>query len=125
MIIPITLSSGLNCNSNGTGTNVSQAMTYSENTSPYINGALMPFLSYTLSRNTNLQEQLDFSGSTKGMGMLHGVPQQCTLFHETTSPDSNGNSLSANVSYGLLLGSAQVSNRFPIEMGIHYAAVAD
>ena len=72
----------------------------------------MTFLSYSLSRATTLQEQLDISGPTKGMGSLDGNPQQCTLFHETTSPDSNGNPLVANQCYGLLLGPAEVSGLF-------------
>lgn len=65
------------------------------------------FLSYMLSRNTTLNEQLDISGPTKGMGVLDGNPGACTLYHETTSPDSNGNTLAGNKCYGLLNGQAQ------------------
>ena len=104
----ITAYSGLNCNSNGTGATYSAPVPYNENAMPVTNGTVEPILSYTLSRNTDLSEQLDFSGPTKGMGALNGEPSQCTLFHETTSPDSNGNPLSANVCYGLLLGPAEV-----------------
>ena len=43
------------------------------------------------------------------MGELDGNPEQCTLFHETTSPDSNRNTVAANKCYGLLNGQAQVS----------------
>ena len=67
------------------------------------------FLSYTLSRSTTLNEQLDISGPTPGMGELDGNPQLCTLFHETTSPDLNGNPLVGGTCYGLLNGPAEVS----------------
>ncbi|KAL9074082.1 MAG: hypothetical protein Q9161_002491 [Pseudevernia consocians] len=103
----ITAYSGLNCNSNGTGATYSAPVPYNQNSMPVTNGTVEPILSYTLSRNTDLSEQLDFSGPTKGMGALNGEPSDCTLFHETTSPDSNGNPLSANVCYGLLLGPAE------------------
>lgn len=70
------------------------------------------FLSYELSRDTTLQEQLGFSGPTPCMGVLDGNPKECTLYHETTSPDSNGNPLKANTCYGLRLGPAEVSTLF-------------
>lgn len=82
-------------------------LTYGHNMVSSVAGWQMQ--SYKLSRNTTLQEQLDFSGSTKGMGSVDGIPWQCTLYHETTSPDSNGNTLVADTCYGLLLGPAQVS----------------
>lgn len=104
----ITLYSGVNCNSNATGTNQTESLQYNQNTVPGSNNEAAPFLSYTLGRNTDLSEQLDFSGPTKGMGVLNGEPAECTLFHETSSPDSNGHPLSANVCYGLLLGPAEV-----------------
>ncbi|CAD6585729.1 MAG: hypothetical protein ASARMPRED_002294 [Alectoria sarmentosa] len=102
----ITVSSGPNCNSNGTGLNFTLPLPYDAQTTGFNNDS-MTFLSYSLSRATTLQEQLDISGPTKGMGSLDGNPQQCTLFHETTSPDSNGNPLVANQCYGLLLGPAE------------------
>ena len=43
---------------------------------------------------------------------LHGEVQQCTLFHETTSPDTNGNSLAAHQCYGIQLGPVEVSALF-------------
>ncbi len=87
---------------------------YGVNTVPTaINGANSTMLSYKLSRPTTPDEQLDFSGPTKGMGDLNGVQAACTLFHETTSPDSNGNVLKDNQCYGLLLGPASVSCCLP------------
>ncbi|CAF9943797.1 MAG: hypothetical protein ALECFALPRED_001339 [Alectoria fallacina] len=100
----ITVYSGLNCNPNGTSFTL--PLPYNVQETNFDNDS-MPFLSYSLSRATTLQEQLDISGPTKGMGSLDGNPQQCTLFHETTSPDSNGNPLMANHCYGLLLGPAE------------------
>lgn len=82
------------------------------------------FNSYKLSRNTTHQEQLDFSGPTPGMGSLDGLPQQCTLYHETTSPDSNGNTLAADKCYGLLLGPAGVSTQNS-HTGTSQASIAD
>lgn len=110
-----------NCNSNGTGSdmvpngngqNFTFTMDYDSN---YWTGAEgnATFLSYRLSRPTTLEEQLDFSGPTPGMGDLNGIVAQCTLFHETASPDSNGHILEANQCYGLLLGPAEVSFLFP------------
>lgn len=82
----------------------------------------MQILSYSLSRATTLREQLDFSGPAKdgagsGSGSGSGsdddgVPQQCALFHETTSPDSNGHVLMAEHCYGFLTGPAEVSCAF-------------
>ena len=102
----ITLYAEPNCNSNGSAADWTAVMEYGRQA---LVGNATFFLSYTLSRNTTLNEQLDFSGPTKGMGSLDGNPEQCTLFHETTSPDSNGNTLAENICYGLLNGQAQVS----------------
>ncbi|KAM0805952.1 hypothetical protein BDR22DRAFT_816823 [Usnea florida] len=92
-----------NCNSNVTAGSALLVMEYGSQTA--IGNAT--FQSYMLSRDTTLQEQLDISGPTKGMGVLDGNPQECTLFHETTSPDSNGHTLAGNKCYGLLNGPAQ------------------
>ncbi|KAF6223847.1 hypothetical protein HO173_013179 [Letharia columbiana] len=102
----ITVSDGLNCNQNGTGINFTTPLLYNVQTTNFDNNS-MQILSYSLSRATTLQEQLDFSGPTRGMGTVNGDPEQCTLFHETTSPNSNGNTLVANQCYGLLLGPAE------------------
>lgn len=106
----ITVSDGLNCNQDS-GNNYTVPLPYNTQITNFNNDS-MQIQSYSLSRATTLQEQLDFSGPTRGMGAVDGLPEQCTLFHETTSPDSNGNSLAANLCYGLLLGPAEVSTIF-------------
>ena len=51
--------------------------------------------------------------TSAGMGILDGLPQQeCTLYHETTNPNSNGNPLETGACYGLLLGQAEVGTLF-------------
>ena len=40
------------------------------------------------------------------------MKQQCTLYQETASPDSNGHALKAETCYGLLNGPAEVSGFF-------------
>lgn len=75
-------------------------------------GAMGQFNSYTLSRATTLQEQLDFSGPAENVGSLYGIPQVCMLFHETASPGSNEEGLEEGTCYELGLGAAQVSSFF-------------
>ena len=66
------------------------------------------FLSYKLSRATTLDEQLDFSGANNDSSDPHGLGIMCALFHETASPDANGDALNANQCYNLT-GPASVS----------------
>ena len=112
----ITVSDGPNCNRDSYGVNYTVPLPYGDQNTNFNNDS-MQILSYSLSRATTRQEQLDFSGPTKGMGALNGDPAQCTLFHETTSPDSNGNTLAAGVCYGLLNGPAEVSIIIPTRVG--------
>ncbi len=103
----ITIFEQPNCYTNSTNGTEYAPMTYGQEMTTV--NASWQIQSYKLSRNTTLHEHLDFSGPTNGMGDLDGIPAQCTLFHETTSSDSNGNTLVADTCYGLLLGPAQVS----------------
>lgn len=57
-------------------------------------------VSYNLSRALGPSEQLDFSTSasgttTAGTSSSSGIPEQCALFQESVSPQSNGQPLSA------------------------------
>lgn len=47
--------------------------------------------SYSLNRDLQVDEQLDFSVYTPEEGDLNGVPGACTQFAETTSPDPKTN----------------------------------
>ena len=47
--------------------------------------------SYSLNRNLQDGEQLDWSVYTPGQGDIDGVPGACTQFAETTSPDPKTN----------------------------------
>ena len=89
----ITLYGLENCNSNVSALVGHAHISYGEQTP-----ADFTFLSYMLSRDTTLNEQLDISGPTPGMGVVDGNPEECTLYHETTSPDSNGHSLAGEFS---------------------------
>ena len=50
------------------------------------------------------------------MGELDGDPEQCMLFLESASLDSNGDALVEGAWYGLLSGQAQVSFLFTLRV---------
>ena len=77
------------------GQNVSYGMTYGFQ-------ALANTWSYTLSRDIQDGEQLDWSVYTPNQGNINGVPAACTQFAETTSPDPKDHSnLLGATCYGL------------------------
>ena len=64
--------------------------------------ALANTWSYTLSRDIQDGEQLDWSVYTPNQGNINGIPAACTQFAETTSPDPKDHSnLLGATCYGL------------------------
>ena len=58
------------------------------------------FQSYNLSRFLSSEERLDWSNPYPSGAMpIPGVPNKCGTFVQTTSPDSNGNSLHERICY--------------------------
>lgn len=88
----ITTYNAANC---PTGTGQNTSITYGKQ-------VLANTWSYTLNRDVQDGEQLDFSVYTPGQGNINGVSTACTQFAETTSPDpkTNGNLL-ADTCYGI------------------------
>ena len=79
----------------GTGQNVSYDITYGKQ-------VLANTWSYTLNRDVQDGEQLDWSVYTPNQGNINGVTAACTQFAETTSPDPKNNSnLLGATCYGL------------------------
>ena len=68
----------------------------------YGNAVITDTWSYSLSRDLQDGEQLDFSVYTPNEGNINGVPAACTQFAETTNPDPNtGANLLANNCLGV------------------------
>ena len=65
--------------------------------------------SYNLSRDLTAEEQLDWSVYTPNEGAIDKVPGACTLFVETSSPDSNNQPLKGNTCYSIQSGQANIS----------------
>ena len=79
----------------GQGQNVSYDLTYGKQ-------VLANTWSYTLNRDIQDGEQLDWSVYTPNQGNINGVTAACTQFAETTSPDPKDHSnLFADTCYGL------------------------
>ena len=94
--LTITTFNSPNCAQGGPGQeNASFDMTYGKQ-------VLSDLWSYTLSRDVQDGEQLDFSVYTPSEGNINGVPAACTQFAETTSPDPvTNNNLQAGTCYGI------------------------
>ena len=79
----------------GAGQNVSYDITYGKQ-------VLANTWSYTLNRDIQDGEQLDWSVYTPNQGNINGVTAACTQFAETTSPDPKDKSnLLADTCYGV------------------------
>ncbi|MCJ1454639.1 hypothetical protein MMC28_004992 [Mycoblastus sanguinarius] len=80
------------------GTGSQQPVTYGDRYT-------LPVVSYNVSRPLVMGEQLDFSDYAPGVAPyspdVNGVASGCTLFLETTNPDSNNHMLTNNVCYEL------------------------